>query len=327
MELLVHFSDVVNLIKSARSKVLKAVNSQLISLYWQVGEYISLRIKAEGWGKSTVAQLAEHIAQHEPDLKGFSMQNLWRMKQFFEIYSGSPNLSPLVREISWSNNLIIMSAAKTEEEREFYIKLCMKEGYGKRELERQIKSSMYERVMIGKQNLSPAVRDLDAANNLSFKDTYVFDFLNLPESHNEMQLQKALLVKMKEFILELGKDFLFVGEEYKIQVGMSDFYIDLLFYHRELQCLVAFELKTGKFQPEFLGQLNFYLEALDRDIKKKNENPSIGILLCKYKDDEIVEYALSRSLSPALVSAYEMKLPDKKILRQKLHEIFEDDNE
>lgn len=204
------------------------------------------------------------------------------MKQFFEIYSGSLNLSPLVREISWSNNLIIMSAA--------------------------------------------AVRDLDSANNLSFKDTYVFDFLNLPESHNEMQLQKALLVKMKEFILELGKDFLFVGEEYKIQVGMGDFYIDLLFYHRELQCLVAFELKTGKFQPEFLGQLNFYLEALDRDVKKKNENPSIGILLCKYKDDEIVEYALSRALSPSLVSAYEMKLPDKKILRKKLHEIFEYDN-
>ncbi|VTR47633.1 Uncharacterized conserved protein [Sphingobacterium thalpophilum] len=151
----------------------------------------------------------------------------------------------------------------------------------------------------------------------------MFEFLNLPEPHSESDLQKGLIKQMKNFILELGRDFLFIDEEYKVQVGNSDFYIDLLFYHRGLQCLVAFELKAEKFKPEHLGQINFYLEALDRDVRKPNENPSIGILLCKGKDSEVVEYALSRSISPALVSDYQTQLPDKKLLQQKLHELFE----
>ncbi|MDO5614954.1 MAG: PDDEXK nuclease domain-containing protein [Cruoricaptor ignavus] len=160
----------------------------------------------------------------------------------------------------------------------------------------------------------------------TFKDSYIFEFLNLSEPHNESDLQKGLLKQMKNFILELGRDFIFIDEEYKVQVGNSDFYIDLLFYHRGLQCLVAFELKAEKFKPEHLGQINFYLEALDRDVKKTHENPSIGILLCKGKDSEVVEYALSRSLSPALVSDYQTQLPDKKLLQQKLHELFENSN-
>ena len=178
--------------------------------------------------------------------------------------------------------------------------------------------------MIGNSKLSTSLRE--TSNNLSntFKDSYVFDFLNLPETHNETDLQKGLINQMKNFILELGRDFLFIGEEYKVQVGNSDFYIDLLFYHRGLQCLVAFELKADKFKPEHLGQLNFYLEALDRDVKRQNENPSIGILLCKDKDSEVVEYALSRSLSPTMVSQYETQLPDKKLLQQKLQQLFED---
>lgn len=157
----------------------------------------------------------------------------------------------------------------------------------------------------------------------TFKDSYVFEFLNLPDPHSERDLQRGLIRQMKNFILELGKDFLFIGEEYKLQVGNNDFYIDLLFYHRGLQCLVAFELKADKFKPDHLGQLNFYLEALDRDIKKPNENPSIGVLLCKDKDSEVVEYALSRSLSPTMVSAYKTQLSDKKLLQQKLHELFD----
>jgi RecB family endonuclease NucS len=156
----------------------------------------------------------------------------------------------------------------------------------------------------------------------AFRDSYIFDFLNLREAYNESDLQKGLIRQMKDFILELGKDFLFFGEEYKLQVGSSDFYIDLLFYHRSLQCLVAFELKTDKFRPEHLGQLNFYLEALDRDVKKPHENPSIGILLCKDKDNEVVEYSLSRSLSPTMVAEYKTKLPDKRLLQQKLQNIF-----
>jgi len=157
----------------------------------------------------------------------------------------------------------------------------------------------------------------------SLKDSYVFEFLNLSESYSENDLQKGLIHQLKNFILELGKDFLFIGEEYKLQVGNSDFYIDLLFFHRGLQCLVAFELKTDKFRPEQLGKLNFYLEALDRDVKRPNENPSIGILLCKDKDNEVVEYALNRSLSPTMISDYTTQLPDKKFLQKKLHELFE----
>ena len=167
------------------------------------------------------------------------------------------------------------------------------------------------------------MRELQPAVEKIFKENYVFEFLNLPEPHTETDLQKGLVKQLKNFILELGKDFLFVGEEFRIQVGNSDFFLDLLFFHRELQCLVAFELKADKFKPEHLGQLNFYLEALDRDVKKANENPSIGILLCKDKDTEVVEYALSRNLSPALISQYTLILPDKKILQAKLHELFE----
>jgi RecB family endonuclease NucS len=177
--------------------------------------------------------------------------------------------------------------------------------------------------MLGNAKLSPLLREIHSGINNSFKDSYVFEFLNLSEPHSESDLQHGLITQMKNFILELGKDFLFIGQEYKIQVGNSDFFIDILFYHRGLQCLVAFELKADKFKPEHLGQLNFYLEALDRDVKKPNENPSIGILLCKDKDKEVVEYALSRSLSPTMVSEYKTQLPDRQVLQQKLHELFE----
>lgn len=153
------------------------------------------------------------------------------------------------------------------------------------------------------------------------------EFLGIPVQHNEKDLRKALVRNMKRFILELGKDFIFIDEEYRVQVGNTDFFIDLLFYHRELQCLVAIELKTGKFKPEHLGQLNFYLEALDRDVRKPKENPSIGILLCRDKDDDVVEYALSRSLSPAMVAEYKLHLPDKKVLQSHLKFLLDNELE
>jgi predicted nuclease of restriction endonuclease-like (RecB) superfamily len=264
-----------------------------------------------------------YIQANEPEIKGFSDKNLWRMKQFYESYRGIPKISTLLREISWSHNLSIFSRCKSIEEREFYIKLTKQENYSFRELERQISSSLFERTMIGNSKLSTVLRETNADIANTFKDSYVFDFLNLPETFNESDLQKGLIQQMKNFILELGRDFLFISEEYKVQVGNSDFYIDLLFFHRGLQCLVAFELKADKFKPEHLGQLNFYLEALDRDVKRQNENPSIGVLLCKDKDSEVVEYALSRSLSPTMVSEYKTQLPDKKVLQKKLHELFD----
>lgn len=317
------FSEVVQLIVSSRAKAIKAVNRELIDLYWSIGEYISLRVSDGTWGEGIVQQLAAYINENHPDLKGFSDKNLWRMRQFYDTYKGDSILSTLLREISWSHNLAIISRCKTVEEREFYLRAAAQEKYSFRELERQISSGLFERVTIGNAKLSPVLRDLYPDAMGSFKDSYVFDFLNLPEPHSERDLQKGLIRQMKQFILELGKDFLFAGEEYRVQVGNSDFYIDLLFYHRGLQCLVAFELKADKFKPEHLGQLNFYLEALDRDVKKTKENPSIGVLLCKDKDTEVVEYALSRNLSPTLVAEYRTQLPDKLLLQQKLHEIFE----
>lgn len=316
------FVDIIRLIKQSRFNAIKAVNSELIHLYWNIGEYISKKIENSEWGASVVDELAKFIQKNEPELKGFSNKNIWRMRQFYETYKGFPKLSPVVREISWTNNMLIFSRCNSIEEIEFYLQLTKRENYSKRELDRQISASLFERSMMIK-SISHQGKQLPR-NELTdtFRDDYVFEFLNLPDSHSEVELQNGLVKQMKNFILEIGKDFIFIGEEFKIQVGNSDFYIDLLFYHRELQCLVAFELKADKFKPDHLGQLNFYLEALDRDVKKSKENPSIGVLLCKDKDKEVVEYSLSRSLSKTMVSQYKTHLPDKSILQRKFHELF-----
>lgn len=312
------FSEVLNLIKGAEAKAFRAVNTVLIELYWHIGQYISER---KEWGKSTVAELAEFLQLETPGRNGFSERNLWRMKQFYETYYESSKLTPLVTEINWTHHLIILVQCKTEEEREFYMRLCIQERLSKRELERQINSSTFERTAIANQKLAPVVRDLQAGIN-AFKDSYIFEFLSLPEAHLEKDLKQALLANLKAFILELGRDFTYMGEEYRLQVGNTDFAADLLFYHRRLQCIVAFELKTEMFQPSDLGQLNFYLEALDRDVKLPHEAPSIGILLCRGKDDVVVEYALSRTLSPALVADYQLKLPSRELLREKYEELI-----
>ena len=318
------FAEVVSLIKQTKANVISIANTALINLYWQVGKYISEKISISEWGDGVVEQLASYIEKNSPDTKGFSDKNLWRMKQFYEIYrNADEKLSTLVRQISWSNNLTIMSRAKTEDERVFYLTLCKNERLSVRELNRQIDAALYERTKVSEPKLSTVLRQIVPQSERVFRNQYVLEFLGGKDYENENSMKSALLGQMKRFILELGKDFLFVDEEYRLQVGNSDFRIDLLFYHRELQCLVAFELKMGKFKPEHLGQLNFYLEALDRDVKKPHENPSIGVLLCKDKDDEVVEYALSRSLSPTMVAEYQLHLPDKDLLQQKLRDIYE----
>jgi predicted nuclease of restriction endonuclease-like (RecB) superfamily len=258
----------------------------------------------------------------EPGIKGFEKRNLEKMRQFYETYPDDLIAPALRTQLSWTHHRIIMSRCKTEGERIFYLQLAATEGYSTRELERQINSGIFERTMLADAKLSLA--QSSPAENLAgvFRDSYVLDFLNLPSSHSETDLQTALMRYLKDFILELGKDFSFLGQEYRLQVGNSDFFVDLLFYHRELQSLVAFELKVDKFKPEYLGQLEFYLEALDRDVKKPHENPSIGVLLCRDKDDEVVEYALSRSLSPTVVAEYEIELIPKELLRRKLNEFY-----
>ena len=212
-----------------------------------------------------------------------------------------------------------MSGCKSDEEREFYIRLCIKENYSKRQLERQMDSGYYERYMLSTEKILPeAVKEL---GENPFLDSYVMEFLDLPNEFHENDLRKALIKNMRDFILELGKDFTYIDEEYKVQVGGDDFRIDLLFYHRGLQCLVAIELKIGKFKPEYISKLDFYLEALDRQVKKENENPSVGLLLCASKNDEVVEYSMSRTLSPMMVSQYQLQLPDKAVLQKKLQEL------
>ena len=322
------FEDVVTLIQRTRSEVIRVANTALIDLYWQIGGYISQRIAAAEWGDGVIPQLADYIAKNYPEIRGFSDKNLWRMKQFYETYRGADEkLSTLLREISWSNNLAIMSRTKSESERLFYIEKCISERLSFRELNRQIDTAMYERSVLTEPKLSTALREIAPNADKVFRDQYVMEFLDGKRYRHENDMKAALIDQMKQFILELGKDFIFIDQEYRLQVGNSDFRIDLLFFHRELQCLVAFELKMEKFKPEHLGQLNFYLEALDRDVKKPKENPSIGVLLCKDKDDEVVEYALSRSLSPTMVAEYRLCLPDKKLLQQKMREICEENNE
>ncbi len=319
------FTKIISLIQTAKEKALISVNKELIELYWQVGKYISNKVKNSKWGKGIVSELADYISKKEPELKGFSSQNIWRMKQFYETYSKYPKLSALLRELNWTNNLLILSQAKPIEKKEFYIDLCIKEKYSTRELERQINSCYFERTILSTQKLATVSRELDQKSKIAsqFKDTYLLDFLNLPKNFTEKDLQSALINNFKDFILELGKDFAFIGQEYRIQVGNNDYYIDLLFYHRNLQCLVAFELKVEDYKPEFLGKLNFYLEALDRNVKKEHENPSVGVILCKSKDKEVAEYSLNRNLSPALISEYKTKLINTKILKKKLKELYD----
>jgi predicted nuclease of restriction endonuclease-like (RecB) superfamily len=316
------FIEIKTLIDAARNEALKSVNRAMIQLYWQIGAFISQKLAEAGWGEKAIDQLAAYLNQFGPDYKGFNRRNLYRMRQFYEAYRDPAIVSAVLTQLSWTNHLLILSKTKTAEERQFYLSLAIRERYSSREMERQLDSAIYERTMLSQTKGYPVATSQQVLD-VHIKDSYVFEFLGLPEDHSESDLQKGLLKNLKLFILELGKDFLFVGEEYKIQVGMHDYFVDLLFFHRELQCLIAFDLKITDFKPEYLGKLNFYLEALDRDVRKPHENPSIGVLLCKGKDDEVVEYALSRSLSPAKIADYTLKLPDKKQLQQKLHELFE----
>lgn len=319
-----NFEEILKLIQESRFNALKTVNKELMNLYWNIGHYITDKVDSEGWGKKTIENLADYIKQKQPEMKGFSVQNLWRMRQFYETYKDNEILAALLREISWTNNLLIISKTKTDDERKFYLELAIKEKYSSRELERQLNSCYYERFITSKGHLAPNLIEKHPQTEDMFKDSYMLDFLNLPDEHSEADLRLSIVKHLKKFILEFGKDFIFIGQEYRLQVGKHDYFIDLLFYHRELSCLVAFELKIDEFKPEYLGKINFYLEALDRDVKKQHEKPSIGILLCKTKDDLVVEYALNRSISPALIADYQTKLIDKKLLHDKVQKLIEE---
>ena len=267
------FIKVVDLIQKARENAIRKVNEELILLYWNVGKYISEQLESQKRGSSYVDELAAFISINCPEARGFNRRGLYRMKQFHEAYKENEFVSTLLTQISWTNHLLILSSTKTDDEKEFYIKLCIKEKYSKRELQRQLDNGYFERYILSTEKLKPVPVPNAIKNN--FLDTYVLEFLSLPDKFSEHEFKKAIIINLKDFILEIGKDFTFVGEEYRVMVGDIDYYVDLLFYHRGLACLVAFELKIAAFKPEHIGTMNFYLEALDRVYKKDNENPSV----------------------------------------------------
>jgi predicted nuclease of restriction endonuclease-like (RecB) superfamily len=316
------FAEIATLIAAARQRALQSVNRTLIDLYWQVGEYISRKIAASEWGDGIVPELAQYIARTQPGQRGFTRDNLFRMKQFYETYRDNPIVGPLARQLPWTHNLIILGQSKRPEEREFYLRMAVQEKWSKRQLERQFDLALFERSVLSPVKVSPSAAELHPEAASVFKDAYTVEFLGLPHEHTERDLHHGLLERIKEFMLELGRDFCFIGSEYPLQVGTRDFALDLLFFHRGLNCLVAMELKVTRFEPEYLGKLSFYLEALDRDVRKPHEQPSIGVLLCASKEDKVVEYALNRALSPALVAEYQTMLPDKQLLQGKLNELY-----
>ena len=316
------FSDIAQLIAVAKQRAVQAVNTTLIELYWQIGQRISRKIAAAEWGDGVVDELARYLAQTQPGLRGFTRRNLFRMRQFYEAYPSAELVPPLVTQLPWTHHIIILNQSKRAEEREFYLRLAVQEKWSKRELERQFKTALFERTVLTPPNVSALLIQTHPDAVSIFKDSYLLEFLDLQPNHQEADLHRGLLLRLKDFLIELGRDFCFVGSQYPVQVGGRDFALDLLFFHRGLNSLIAIELKVGSFEPEYLGKLNFYLEALDRDAKKPHEHPAIGVLLCASKDAEVVEYALSRSTSPALIAEYQTQLPDKALLRAKLHEFY-----
>lgn len=276
------FLEVVNLITSAKERTFTLITKTLLQLYRDIGEFVSTKISENSWGKSTVEELSLFIKNINPKIKGFTSRNICRMKQFYETYNNDEKLTPLVTELGWSKNLLILSDEK----------------------------------------MPKLLKDLPQNVTGVFKDSYVLDFLDLPKNYKEKDLQSALVANLKKFILELGMGFSFIWEKVRLEVGNSNFELDLLFYHRDLQCMVVFELKTGEFKPSHLGQLSFCIEALDKEQKRPHENPTIGILLCRSKDNVVVELALNSSISPTLISEYETKLIPKDLLRQKMNEFY-----
>jgi predicted nuclease of restriction endonuclease-like (RecB) superfamily len=354
------FQQVQGIISLHRSQALQTVNKENLLTAWEVGAFVSDRLKNSVWGSKTVMQLSEYLKVQDPTLKGYSSRNIYNMVAFYEAYSSiqfiefqekfklNEFLQPTAAKIesskiiqpmaglivqalpaqipsfleltTLSNHFEILNACKTIEERIFYILYAYKEKLNYREMLRCLKNNTFASLMGDKHNLSKGLKNIYPHVAPMLKDKIFVDFLGLPQKHSEKRLQNSILDNLKNFVLELGKDFLFCDKEYPLQVGSSTFKVDLLFYHRGLQCLVAIELKTGKFKPEYMGQLEFYLEALDRDVRRSNENPSIGILLCQEADRSVVEYAMSRSLSPTMIAEYERQFIPKEVLQHSLEE-------
>ena len=370
MDMTRQFDEIVDIILSHRSRASRAVNNELLMTSWQVGSYVSKKLKSEEWGSKVVTQLSEYIRAKRPDLKGYSRSSIYNMVMFYDEYSSEEFINtvrhflnyefiqprtgqlmesnlpaseesslipqpktaqivqsatgqlPKILELTTlTNHIEILCRCKTSEERMFYILYANKERLIKRELQRCISNQTFSTLLGGRKSMSKGMLEIYPGAPVMFKDTLFVDFLNLPKKHSEKKLKDGLLEHMKQFILELGKDFIFMDQEYRLEVGSSTFKADLLFFHRGIQALVAVELKKSKFDPRDLGQLEFYLEALDRDVKRSNENPSVGIILCPEADRVVVEYAMSRSMSPTMVAEYKRILIPQERMQAQLNEL------
>ena len=313
------FAEVKERVRSAQYAALKAVNTELVGLYWDIGRMIAERQKKAGWGRSVVETLSLDLRHEFPGVAGFSVQNLWYMRQFYLEYSGHEKLQPLVGEIAWAHNLVVMSKCKDPLEREFYIRMTRKFGWSKSVLIHQVDNQSYEKSLLGQTNFDQALTpELRAQAKLAVKDEYTFDFLELGEEHSERELERALIARVEHFLRAMGGMFAFMGSQYRLEVDGDEYFIDLLLFHRRLKALVAIELKIGKFIPEFVGKMQFYLTALDRQVRQEDENPSIGIILCKDKNRTVVEYALHDAGKPIGVATYEITRTLPKELRGQL---------
>jgi predicted nuclease of restriction endonuclease-like (RecB) superfamily len=312
-------NDIKQRIRSAQYEALKAVNTEMISLYWDIGRMIIERQKDEAWGKSVVERLARDLRAEFPGVHGFSTRNIWYMRNFYVTYEKNGKLQPMVAEIGWAHNLIIMEKCKDELESEFYIRMTKKFGWSKNVLIHQIENQTYEKTLLNQTNFEKTLpQEIRNQAKLAVKDDYTFDFLELGEEHSERQLEQAVISKIEKFLREMGGVFAFLGSQYRLEVSGEEYFIDLLLYHRALKCLVAIELKIGKFIPEYVGKMQFYLAVLDDKVKMEDEKPSIGIILCKSKNKTIVEYALKESNKPIGVAAYRMVTTLPKELKDQL---------
>lgn len=325
---------IIGLIQKKQFQTLKLINTETINLYWDIGKEIYSQQSEKGWGKSIVQVLSEELQKEFPGAKGYSAANLWRMRNFYLTYRDSEKLAPLVREISWSNNIVIMEKCKDDLQREFYIQMTKMHGWTKRILTNFIENQTYEKYLLNQTNFDMAIseeRRIQA--KLAVKDEYTFDFVELSPEYSEHELEVQLVNHIRAFLIEMGGDFTFIGNQYHLVVGNKDLFIDLLLFHRRLRSLVAIELKIGEFEAEYAGKMQLYLTVLDEQVKLQDENPSIGIIICKSKDKTFVEYALKRSNAPIGVATYHLSnslpedmkemLPDPEEIIKRLR-IFED---
>ena len=316
-------------IRQRQYQALRAVNRELVTLYWEIGQAIHQKQEEQGWGKAVVETLALDLQAEFPGRNGFSARNLWNMRDFYRSYNELPKLQPLVAEISWAKNLVILGRCKDPLERQFYLRATARFGWTKAVLQHQIDNQSYAKYLLNQTNFdAPLPEEIKAQAALAVKDHYTFDFLELTEEHSERQLEQAIVANLRNFLSELGGAFAFIGNQHRLEVGGQEYFIDLLLFHRRLRCLVAIELKIGDFQPEHKGKMEFYLEALDAQVRLPDENPPIGIIICRGKNKTIVEYALrtanrplgvaSYSIVPQLPQDYQADLPSPESIAERL---------